>query len=98
MMGCPIGIDWKVEHGPGRVTLSHVRRYDECDGVPFLFPEVQATLSTEEYRSTVVNFAVQAKSLFTGTPKRIWDSFDEQEYEEFWQEYNALLRKFETAV
>jgi hypothetical protein len=98
MMGCPIGIEWDVRHAPGAVSLSNVRRIDGTDGRPIRFPVAQAMVSAEEYRRAIVGFAAEAKSLFEGVPKRITDSFDRQQYETFWAEYNSLLGRFKAVT
>lgn len=96
MMGCPIGIDWSVQHVPGaRVRLSDVRRFDTTNEADVVrFPGLSAELGEREYREAVVAFAREAKGLFAGVPKTIEDEWERQQYEQFWQEYDELLARF----
>jgi hypothetical protein len=95
MTGCPIGVDWTVLHLPrGRVRLGGVVRYDNTDefnGVQF--PNAQATLSEDEYRQKIVAFATLAKGPFIGVTKEPFDEVDRKDYEDFWVEYDELLRR-----
>lgn len=99
MLGCPIGVDWQVNHSEGRVRISNVVRYDgpgASDVVNFsnLFIEI----SDEEYRQNILVFAKEAKQLFTGVKKVFTDDFEREEYENFWKEYDRLLNGHENAV
>ena len=93
MMGCPIGVDWEVRHVGDRVSLSKVVRFDgtgDRDARPF--PNLTVDLSKTEYRDQVLAFAREAKKPFAGIAKTFADDFDRQQYDEFWREYDALLR------
>ena len=96
MMGCPIGIDWSVQHLPGeRVRISEVRRFDTTnDAKAVTFPELTVDLHESEYRRAVTRFATEAKRLFAGVSKSIEDKWDRQQYDQFWQEYDGLLERF----
>jgi hypothetical protein len=92
MMGCPIGIDWSVHHSPGRVRITEVVRYDSTDEAAAVrFGALILDLPEYEYRREVVAFATEAKRSFVGVPKRFFDPFDEEQYQWFWDEYDALL-------
>lgn len=95
MMGCPIGMDWKVEHLSGdRVRLSDVRRFDTTSDTDVVtFPGLAVDIEKHEYREVVTHFAQEARQLFNGVTKRIPEDQDRQQYERFWTEYDALLAK-----
>ena len=96
MMGCPIGMDWQVEHLPGdRVRLSNVRRFDTTnDAEAVTFPGLEVEVDEVDYRRAVTRFAREAKQLFTGISKTPQEDWDRQQYEQFWQEFDRLLAKF----
>jgi hypothetical protein len=98
MMGCPIGIDWDVEHDG---EVARIRNVIVCDGAAaederdlHLSVDVPAT----EYRDRVVTLAESVKRFFAASPnKALEDSFDRQQYADFWRESSdhcarALLR------
>jgi hypothetical protein len=92
MMGCPIGIDWTVEHVDGRVRVSEVFRCDDVGTAEVQhYPDVAVEVSLEEYRHKIVAFARRAKEPFEGITKSISDDFDREMYVEFWAEYDRLL-------
>ena len=94
MMGCPIGIDWSISHVDGQVRLDDVVRYDTVDeNEAVRFPGVAAQLSEDEYRLHVVAFAEQAKEPFERIPKEFADDFEQQQYEDFWEEFDARLNR-----
>jgi hypothetical protein len=94
MMGCPVGIDWSVSHVDGQVRIDDVVRYDTVDESEAIrFPGVAAQLSEEEYRHRVVAFAERAKQPFEGIAKEFADDFEQQQYEEFWEEFEARLTR-----
>jgi len=94
MMGCPVGIDWSVSHVDGQVRIDDVVRYDTVDESEAIrFPGVAAELSESEYRLRVVAFAEGAKELFEGIAKEFADDFEQQQYEEFWEEFDARLTR-----
>jgi hypothetical protein len=92
MVSCPIGIDWSVSHLGGRVRLHEVVRCDDIVG-ELRFPELEVELGEDEYRRQVVAFAEKAKQFFEGVDKARRDDIQGQLHEEFWQEYNARLRR-----
>jgi hypothetical protein len=94
MMGCPVGIDWSISHVDGQVRIADVVRYDTVDETEVVrFQGVTAELSEDEYRLRVVAFAEQAKALFDGITKEFADDLEQQQYEDFWEEFEARLRR-----
>lgn len=58
------------------------------------YTELEIKLSRNEYKNQVVSFALQVKKLFHNSKeKRISDDFDKELYEDFWNEYNQLLKQ-----
>jgi hypothetical protein len=98
MMGCPIGIDWSVEHLGGRVRIRDVVKYDTIDVREAVrFPQIDVEVAEEEYRRQVIAFATRAKEPFQGIEKKFEGYFadhERREYEEFWAEYERLLSTF----
>ena len=93
MMGCPIGVDWDVAHAGDSVRISKVARYDgTSDDDSVRFPNLSVELPVTEYRDQVLAFAREAKKPFAGIIKTFADDFDRQQYDDFWREYDALLR------
>jgi hypothetical protein len=96
MMGCPIGINWSVTHAQGHVILNNIIRFDTTNEERSTkFPELEAKLTEEEYRKQVIAFAVKAKQPFQESPRSYYDDFDQQQFETFWKEYDALLKREE---
>lgn len=95
LSSCPIGIDWHVSHRTGRVVLDHFKRCDVCDETQTQeYAALSTTLSFEQYRSIVVEFATRAKSLFLGKEKRILEpEFNAVVFAEFWTEFNDRLTR-----
>ncbi len=96
MLGCPIGINWTVTHAQGNVVLANIIRFDttnEEHGKKFL--ELEAVLTEEEYRKQVIAFAVKAKQPFQESPRSYYDDFGREQFETFWKEYDALLKREE---
>jgi hypothetical protein len=96
MLGCPIGIDWRVEHQAGYVHISDVIRYDgtgEADAVRF--PDLTVDIPEAKYGQQVVAFANQARQLFDGHTKTFYEEWEQQQYQEFWSEYNAILARYD---
>jgi hypothetical protein len=97
MLSCPIGVDWTVRHGDGRVRLSDVVRVDTIgDETPF--PDLDAELSEDDYRVHIVAFAQGARDFFDGVEKEIDpDDIDAKLYPAFWEEYERLLARHSRA-
>jgi hypothetical protein len=92
MMGCPIGIDWTVEHVNGRVRISDVFRCDDVGTAAVQeYPDVAVDVPLEEYRDEIVAFARRAKEPFEGVTKSLDDDFDRRTFVEFGEEYDRLL-------
>jgi hypothetical protein len=92
MMNCPIGIDWSVTHTDGSVRLADVVRYDTTSAADRVeFPGLAVDIPEEEYRRQVIRFARAAKEPFRGVEKVMADSFDQAQYQAFWQEFDRLL-------
>ncbi|HZI20164.1 MAG TPA: hypothetical protein VEY09_16385 [Pyrinomonadaceae bacterium] len=99
MFGCPIGVGWEVAHSNGRVRISKVVRHDEYGEADVVeFPNLDVEMTEEEYRREIVAFAKEAKLLFTGVTKVFTDEYGQKEYEDFWEEYDRLLNRYEDAV
>ena len=96
MMGCPIGMDWTVEHLPkDRVRLSNVRRWDNTSDTPTVsFHGLSVEIPESEYRKAVIRFATDAKRLFAGVKKTFYAEWDCQQYQKFWEEYDQALARF----
>jgi hypothetical protein len=95
MIGCPIGIHWTVKHIDDQVILSDFVKITTTnpESGSIYYPGLKVKLSKDEYKNQVVQFAIQAKNLFnTSKEKRISDDFDREMYEDFWNEYNRLLK------
>jgi len=98
MMGCPIGIDWSVTHTQGEVIISDVIRYkttNEEHGIPQ--SDLTVRVPIENYRSQVLYFAQRAKLPFEETKKTFTGSWDQAQYDEFWNEYEGHLRRWSDA-
>ena len=94
MMGCPIGINWNVTHVQGRVILNNIIRFDTTNEERSTkFTDLEAKLTEEDYRKQVIAFAVKAKQPFQESPRSYYDDFDRQQFETFWKEYDALLKR-----
>jgi hypothetical protein len=92
MMGCPIGVDFSVEHGQRGVEIADVVRYDSTsESQATRFAGLSVRLPEAEYRDHVVGFALRARELFEGTTKLFGDEFDERQYRDFWAEFNGIL-------
>jgi hypothetical protein len=92
MWGCPIGIDWTVEHVDGRVRVSEVFRCDDVGTTAVQeYPGVAVEVPLQEYRNEIVAFARRAKEPFEGIEKSISDDFGREMYVESWAEYDRLL-------
>jgi hypothetical protein len=92
MMGCPIGIDWDVEHERDMVRLSHVVVCGDTDpeGEKRLNVAVEVPLSL--YRQEVVALAQAVKDFFAASEDKYFDDpFDRQQYADFWREFDARL-------
>jgi len=92
MMGCPIGIDWDVDHDGESVRISNVVLSDgtaaEDERALGLAIEVPAT----QYRQQVVGLAEAVKQFFaTSVDKVFEDPYDRQQYADFWQEFDQRL-------
>jgi hypothetical protein len=92
MMGCPIGIDWDVEHGNDKVRLSQVV---VCDGTG---PEDEKHIDVSEdvplsvYGREVVGLAIAVKRFFAADDAKTFkDPFDREQYARFWAEFDARL-------
>lgn len=95
MMGCPIGIDWGVKHTSGTILISEIVRYEttiERDAVHF--KDMQVKVPLEDYRKEIVDFAKEAKALFSGIKKTFSDDYSRKQYESFWSEYNCLFEQY----
>jgi hypothetical protein len=95
MCSCPIGIDWSVAHGNGRVHLSDVVRSDSVSDDDVTFPAPAVDLAEDEYRHKIVTFAEKAKEPFVGIEKALndKDDWEREMYTEFWLEYEERLAR-----
>jgi len=92
MISCPIGVDWRVTHGEGRVRLQDVVHVHALGEMRFY--DLSAELPFEEYRRSVVAFAEKAKEPFVGVVKEFdEDDYDRELYPRFWAEYDGLLAR-----
>jgi len=92
MRGCPIGVDWNVEHHQNRVFISNIKRWDWPDETrPTLFSNLAIDLNEADYRQAVVTFANQVKSFFIDQEKIFFDQNDHLEFEKFWMEFDQRL-------
>ena len=93
MLSCPIGIEWSVTHLGDQVRLHDVVRRDSISETEDVrFPGLAVDLPLGEYRQKIAAFAANAKEPFlTGTKKTPSDSYDEELYRAFWQEYDERL-------
>jgi hypothetical protein len=92
MQGCPIGIDWSVVHVGELVTLSDIRRYDTTSDTPSFRSSLSITVPLVVYREQVLSFASRVRGFVEASAARAFDdTFDRKQYDDFWQEYGALL-------
>ena len=92
MMGCPIGIDWDVEHAGDVVRVGNVVVCDGTGADDERELHVSADVPAARYREQVVALAKAVKQLFATSPdKALDDPFDRQQYAEFWREFDARL-------
>lgn len=99
MLSCPVGIEWSVTHLDDHVRLHHVVRRDsisETDDVRF--PGLAVDLPLGEYRQKIAAFAAKAKEPFLTGAQKTGDSYDQELYRAFWQEYNERLARAETRL
>jgi hypothetical protein len=77
VVGCPNGVDWRVEHEPGQVRLTAPG--GKTVVVPF-----------QDYRTQVLRFADQVEAFYqrSGPKKLPADADDAQGYERFWAEWH----------
>ncbi|MDQ0861087.1 hypothetical protein [Bacillus sp. V2I10] len=95
MMGCPISIHWSVRHIDDQVILSDFVKVTTTNPETgsIYYPGLEIKLSKNEYKNQIVSFALQAKKLFDNSKEKlISDDFDKEMYEDFWGEYNQLLK------
>jgi hypothetical protein len=81
------------------VRLHDVVRRDsisETDDVRF--PGLAVDLPLREYRQKIAAFAAKAKEPFRTGAQKTGDSYDQELYRAFWQEYNERLRRAETSL
>ena len=100
MLSCPIGIEWSVTHLDDQVRLHDVIRRDSTSETEDVrFPGLAVDLPLGEYRQKIAGFAAKAKEPFlTGAQKAPGDSYDEELYRAFWQEYDERLERAETSL
>ena len=94
MLGCHLGITWSVRHHPGATRISDVRRHETPSGEPVTtFPGLSLDVARQEYEAVIVRFALTARRLFEESPTKteFVDSWDREQYRDFWREYDALL-------
>jgi hypothetical protein len=92
MMGCPIGIDWDVQHDGDVISLNNVIVCDGTGAGDERGLHVSAEVPAHEYREQVVTLADAVKRFFATGPEKVFDdSFDRQQYADFWQEFDARL-------
>lgn len=95
MIGCPVGVDWVVEHLlENRVRLSDFRRYDVTSEKPTAtFSGLTAEISSESYRASVIAFAQEVNRFFDDRRRDLEYEYDRQEYEKYWLEFDELLKR-----
>ena len=92
MMGCPIGIDWDVEHDRDIVRLSNVVVCDDVGPEGDRHLDAVAEVPLSEYRKEVVALARSVKEFFSASPEKHFDdAFDRRQYAHFWREFDARL-------
>ena len=82
MMGCPIGINWVVEHVGQTIHIFDVVKYpttNEADAIQFSGLGVE--VSFPDYAKSILSFAREAKSIFG--EKKFFDDHDQRMYVEF---------------
>ena len=81
--GCNSGVDWKVKHVDDLIELTTERG-------------TKARLRFDQYKNMVLAFADEVES-FYGDPKEKnvpSDEYEEEGFTRFWDEWNALKRKW----
>lgn len=89
-LGCPnFGIDWAVEHRDGRTTIRDAHLVDAVVGRPL--PRYSIEISTEDYRTEVVEFASAARAFYFSSERKTVPADDRDMHRSFWHEYDARL-------
>lgn len=93
MIGCNIGIDWTVRHVGENVELSNVTKFiGNSDNEIVTYPQLNLTVPLIQYKAEIERFALKAKSLFDGVPKKVSENkLYPNKYQLFWKEYADLL-------
>lgn len=92
MRGCPIGVDWDVQHHQNLITINNIRRWDwPEESRPTLFTALQIDLEEATYRQAIVSFASQIKAFFVDKEKIFYDQNDHLAFEKFWMEFDQRL-------
>jgi hypothetical protein len=93
MMGCPIGVNWTVNHQDGLVQLSNFKRWDSPDEQhPQEFQDLEVTLSFKEYQRQILALAEQVRKFFKSESKQFFDIDDQLAYERFWSEFEMRYK------
>ena len=94
MIGCPISIDWTVEHQDDNVIIKDIKKYPTTDGKEVIeYKGVIVEIGKIQYAREVVRFCDSIKDYFKGKERDFKNDYNKQEWESFWQEFNNLLEK-----
>jgi hypothetical protein len=97
MMGCPIGIDWDVEHGLQGVRVFNVV---SCDGAPDYERRlsIDVVVPRRDYVRVVCALADSVAAFFGTREKQIPDDWDREQYEAFWHEFDERTSRARAEV
>lgn len=91
------GTTWTVTHRDGAIHLAEIESYTTQPIRRHLtFPDAEADVAEEDYRSEVVRFARHAKDAYFADGPRIVDPDWRDLYDAFWHEYDDLLASHAT--
>ena len=94
MIGCPISINWTVNHQNDLVIIKDIKKYpttDENDVIEY--KDLIAIVDRTKYTREIVRFCDSIKDYFKGKNRDFQNNYDKQEWASFWQEFDKLLEK-----
>lgn len=97
MVGCPIRVDWKVNHINNITKIEQVQKLLTTNEQNLIkYNEANVEVERKEYAQKIIKFSDDVYNFFQHTPARAFDSeYEKRDFQEFWSEFNALRKKIQ---
>ena len=94
MLGCPICIDWSIEHKNDLVIIKNAKKIPSVNEKEVIhFPIGEVKIERVQYIREIIRFCDEIKGFFKDKPRDFSEEYEKNEWINFWSEFDRLLGK-----